>query len=473
MPSLVSATYRRIMKGVHASSVHYKHNPRLVIRSIFGLNVSFEALVASSIVNLPQPQLLVASTASAPISGKKEQKLKKSKKEKSVLQQAEHDEDPLAGVPKAKGEPGTAAAASTARLIVRNTVRWCIANMSPDVAASIGFDVIRRLQFSIATSPAVEEHFRLAKVSKITKLSKASEGDTLDNILTAAEPDILLPVPSSDSVQQQRILSYVLPSVAVDHDPFHAITRETTSRFDFGRISLLLEASWSRSSASGVKYEVTPGDSVKDPSSESVAKPPAAPAGDLTSVNCITLLKELPEFASVVSGGGVVEVAIRTQFVGLADPQEGSAGDDDDGDGESTSSASIGKKKHCFQYHISIRNITKRSAGNAVRLRLLSRHWIFCSIDDGDLNLRASHAKQSPRMHELVGPGVVGEFPSLGPGDCHTYVSGTALSSRNGYMKGLFQMIRSPAGVAEDKVVPADCACFDATVPTVALISNT
>ncbi len=86
-----------------------------------------------------------------------------------------------------------------------------------------------------------------------------------------------------------------------------------------------------------------------------------------------------------------------------------------------------------FAYHITIRN------EGTVSARLLTRHWV---ITDGE-----------ERSREVHGEGVVGEQPSIAPGQEFHYSSGAILETEVGSMRGSYQMI------AEDGTH------FDAQVP--------
>lgn len=90
-----------------------------------------------------------------------------------------------------------------------------------------------------------------------------------------------------------------------------------------------------------------------------------------------------------------------------------------------------------YAYHVTIRNDGDQAA------RLLTRHWI---ITDGD-----------ERTQEVHGEGVVGEQPSIGPGESFEYTSGTVLETSVGSMRGSYQML------AEDGT------CFDASIPAFTL----
>ena len=45
------------------------------------------------------------------------------------------------------------------------------------------------------------------------------------------------------------------------------------------------------------------------------------------------------------------------------------------------------------------------------------------------------------RVHEVRGPGVVGEQPVLGPGEMFEYTSGTPLTTPSGFMVGHYEMV--------------------------------
>lgn len=74
-----------------------------------------------------------------------------------------------------------------------------------------------------------------------------------------------------------------------------------------------------------------------------------------------------------------------------------------------------------FAYHIRITN------QGETEVQLMSRHWI---ITDGE-----------GIVHEVRGPGVVGEQPKLKPGESHRYSSFCPLPTPTGNMRGSFQMV--------------------------------
>lgn len=78
-------------------------------------------------------------------------------------------------------------------------------------------------------------------------------------------------------------------------------------------------------------------------------------------------------------------------------------------------------RRYAFAYHITLIN------NGTVAAQLLSRHWI---ITDG-----AGDAE------EVRGDGVVGEQPTLAPGEQYRYTSGAVLETPVGTMHGSYQMI--------------------------------
>src|SRR5476649_536649 len=87
-----------------------------------------------------------------------------------------------------------------------------------------------------------------------------------------------------------------------------------------------------------------------------------------------------------------------------------------------------------FLYTITIRN------EGAETVQLQTRHWI---ITDG-----------SGHVEEVRGPGVVGQQPTLAPGEAFTYTSGCPLTTPFGKMEGTYQMT-SRSGEAFDAVIAA------------------
>jgi ApaG protein len=94
-------------------------------------------------------------------------------------------------------------------------------------------------------------------------------------------------------------------------------------------------------------------------------------------------------------------------------------------------------RRYVFAYTVHIHN------EGSVRAQLQSRHWI---ITDGE-----------GKVEEVRGPGVVGQKPSLGPGEHFEYTSGCILQTPRGEMRGTYQMFRP------------DGSSFDATIAPFAL----
>lgn len=74
-----------------------------------------------------------------------------------------------------------------------------------------------------------------------------------------------------------------------------------------------------------------------------------------------------------------------------------------------------------FLYTIRISN-----EGNET-VQLVSRHWVITDA--------------TSEVQEVRGPGVVGEQPTLAPGESFEYTSGCPLQTPFGTMKGTYQMV--------------------------------
>ena len=91
-----------------------------------------------------------------------------------------------------------------------------------------------------------------------------------------------------------------------------------------------------------------------------------------------------------------------------------------------------------FAYRIRIRN-----EGEA-RVQLLSRHWVITD----------AHG----HIEEVRGPGVVGEQPSLEPGQSFEYSSACPLGTPFGSMRGSYQMIDDNGGRFDAEIAPFQLA---------------
>ncbi len=89
-------------------------------------------------------------------------------------------------------------------------------------------------------------------------------------------------------------------------------------------------------------------------------------------------------------------------------------------------------KRYVFAYTVKIAN----EGGAPAQLR--SRHWI---ITDG-----------AGKVEEVRGPGVVGQQPTLRPGEHFEYTSGCVLQTPRGEMRGTYQMHR-PDGTTFDATI--------------------
>lgn len=59
------------------------------------------------------------------------------------------------------------------------------------------------------------------------------------------------------------------------------------------------------------------------------------------------------------------------------------------------------------------------------------------------------------RLVEVDGEGVVGEQPSLDPGEAFEYTSGTPLDTPSGFMAGFYHMVATRSGEPFDVEIPA------------------
>ncbi len=91
-------------------------------------------------------------------------------------------------------------------------------------------------------------------------------------------------------------------------------------------------------------------------------------------------------------------------------------------------------KAHRYVFAYTIR-ILNEGAGMA---QLRSRHWIITDANG--------------KIEEVRGPGVVGQQPSLRPGEQFEYTSGCVLATPRGEMRGTYQMHR-PDGTQFDALV--------------------
>ena len=89
---------------------------------------------------------------------------------------------------------------------------------------------------------------------------------------------------------------------------------------------------------------------------------------------------------------------------------------------------------YVFAYHVTVRNTGELAA------RLLARHWL---ITDGN-----------GKLQEVHGQGVIGEQPTLAPGQAFRYTSGCVLGTPVGTMQGSYRM-RADDGHEFEAEIPA------------------
>lgn len=96
--------------------------------------------------------------------------------------------------------------------------------------------------------------------------------------------------------------------------------------------------------------------------------------------------------------------------------------------------SSTEEQRFVFAYHVTIENRGSTAA------KLLSRHWI---ITDGDQHVQ-----------EVKGDGVIGQQPTIEPGDSYKYSSGAVIKTPVGTMQGSYQMIDEISGSAFNANIP-------------------
>jgi ApaG protein len=91
-------------------------------------------------------------------------------------------------------------------------------------------------------------------------------------------------------------------------------------------------------------------------------------------------------------------------------------------------------RRYVFAYTVRIANEGTEGA------QLKSRHWI---ITDGN-----------GKVEQVRGPGVVGEQPTLRPGEHFEYTSGCVLETPRGSMEGSYQMVRADGTEFDAAIAP-------------------
>lgn len=90
--------------------------------------------------------------------------------------------------------------------------------------------------------------------------------------------------------------------------------------------------------------------------------------------------------------------------------------------------------RYVFAYTVEIKNVGDQP------VRLQSRHWVITDA--------------LGQVEEVRGPGVIGQTPSLAPGESFAYTSGSVLRTEWGTMSGEYQM-EDPDGRIFDVVIPS------------------
>ncbi|WP_339673327.1 Co2+/Mg2+ efflux protein ApaG [Dasania marina] len=89
-------------------------------------------------------------------------------------------------------------------------------------------------------------------------------------------------------------------------------------------------------------------------------------------------------------------------------------------------------QRYAFSYTITIKNDGDEN------VQLLSRHWLITDSDN--------------RVQEVRGEGVVGQQPTIAPGESYQYTSGALLETAAGTMEGSYQMISASGELFEAPV---------------------
>ena len=91
-------------------------------------------------------------------------------------------------------------------------------------------------------------------------------------------------------------------------------------------------------------------------------------------------------------------------------------------------------ERYVFTYTITIRNEGSMAA------QLLTRHWVITNADG--------------KTQEVRGDGVIGEQPTIKPGNTFQYTSGTMLETPVGSMYGSYQMRTDDGTTFDAKIEP-------------------
>jgi ApaG protein len=92
------------------------------------------------------------------------------------------------------------------------------------------------------------------------------------------------------------------------------------------------------------------------------------------------------------------------------------------------------REYYFFSYHVTITNMGEEN------VQLLNRHWIITNSQG--------------KVEEVKGPGVIGEQPSLEPGESFDYTSFCPLNTPVGTMEGSYQMVTEEGETFDAKIPP-------------------
>lgn len=96
------------------------------------------------------------------------------------------------------------------------------------------------------------------------------------------------------------------------------------------------------------------------------------------------------------------------------------------------------KGRYAFAYTVTIENLGAQPA------RLLDRHWIITDADG--------------QVQEVRGQGVVGEQPTIAPGEHFRYTSGAIIATPVGSMQGSYGMLADDGTRFEAPIAPFSLA---------------
>lgn len=96
--------------------------------------------------------------------------------------------------------------------------------------------------------------------------------------------------------------------------------------------------------------------------------------------------------------------------------------------------------KYVFSYEVEIKNDSSQA------IQLMSRHWII--------------ENSKAEIFEVKGDGVIGEQPTINPGEVYSYSSFTEISTPSGFMWGSYKML-TEGDISFDVDIPK----FELTMP--------